>query len=195
LRSQLSCPAQLAALKKGVLDLALTRQLLVDEGLNVAIVAEEPMGVRVAADQAHSLNLDTTGVRLEDLAGLEWLGFPRSDSPGLHDQVVAVLGNHGVRISTETSETTEQPPEVKLAQLSMGGRFSLAPRACLQGFPDTLLWLPLVGAPLVRRTWTVWPAWSRRRDLALLVAAMETHCARRQQINQADESRPTSAES
>jgi DNA-binding transcriptional LysR family regulator len=176
--SQLSCTAQLAALKKGALDLALIRERPVEEGLDVALVAEEPLGALVAAEQAHSLKLGTADVRLDDLASLEWLGFPRSDSPAWHDHVVAVLRNHGIKISAETSEATELAPEVKLAQLSMGRRFALAPRARLQEFPETLLWLPLVGEPLVRRTWTVWPAWSRRRDLALLVAAMETNSTR-----------------
>jgi DNA-binding transcriptional LysR family regulator len=176
--SQLSCPEQLAALKKGALDLALIRERPVDEDLDVALAAEEPLGVLVAAQQARSLNLGTVDLRLDDLAGLEWLGFPRSDSPAWHDHVVAVLRNHGIKISTKISLTKQLPPEVKLAQLSTGGRFALAPRRSLQEFPETLLWLPLAGEPLVRRTWIVWPAWSRRKDLALLVAAMETDCSR-----------------
>jgi DNA-binding transcriptional LysR family regulator len=173
--SQLSCPAQLAALKKGALDLALIRKRPVDEGLDVALVAEEPLGAVVAAEQAHRLHLSSAELWLDDLASLEWMGFPRSDSPAWHDHVVAVLRNHGIKISAQTSEAAELAPAVKLAQLSMGGRFALAPRGYLAEFPETLLWLPLVGEPLVRRTWAVWPAWSRRRDLGLLVAALETH--------------------
>jgi DNA-binding transcriptional LysR family regulator len=176
--SRLSCPAQLAALKKGALDLGLVRERPVDEDLDVALAAEEPLGVLLAARQARSLNLGTVDLRLDDLASLEWLGFPRSDSPAWHDHVVAVLRNHGIAITAETSLTTELPPEVKLAQLSMGGRFALAPRKCFQELPQTVLWLPLAGEPLVRRTWVVWRAWSRRKDLALLVAAMETDCSR-----------------
>jgi hypothetical protein len=34
-------------------------------------------------------------------------------------------------------------------------------------------WSPLVGHPLVRRTWVVWPANSRRRDIGQLVTAFE----------------------
>src|SRR5690606_30148567 len=147
----------------------LVRERPVEDGLDVALVAEEPLGVLVAAQQARSLNMDDADLRLDDLTSLEWMGFPRSDSPAWYDHVVAVLRNHGIKISTETSESRE----VTLAQLSMGGRFALAPRGYLQQVDETLLWLPLVGEPLVRRTWTVWPAWSRRRDLALLVAALE----------------------
>jgi hypothetical protein len=34
-------------------------------------------------------------------------------------------------------------------------------------------WSPLVGHPLVRRTWAAWPANSHRRDLGHLIAALE----------------------
>jgi len=171
-------------LKKGALDLALIRKRPVEEGLDVALVAEEPLGAVVAAEQAHRLHLSTADLWLDDLASLEWMGFPRSDSPAWYDHVVAVLRNHGIKVSAHGAEAPELAPAVRLAQLSMGGRFALAPRGCLAELPETLLWLPLVGEPLVRRTWAVWPAWSRRRDLGLLVAAMETHSTPQQPVSQ-----------
>ena len=39
--------------------------------------------------------------------------------------------------------------------------------------PDSVAWSPLVGHPLVRRTWVVWPPNSRRRDIGQLVTAFE----------------------
>jgi DNA-binding transcriptional LysR family regulator len=39
--------------------------------------------------------------------------------------------------------------------------------------PDGVTWYPLTGSPVVRRTWAVWPASARRRDLAALVAALD----------------------
>jgi hypothetical protein len=39
--------------------------------------------------------------------------------------------------------------------------------------PDGVVRVPLIGAPLVRRTWAVWAADSRRRDLGLLVARLD----------------------
>jgi hypothetical protein len=33
--------------------------------------------------------------------------------------------------------------------------------------------LPLAGKPVVRRTWVVWPAESRRRDVARLIASFQ----------------------
>lgn len=172
--SQLSCPAQLAALRKGTLDLALIRERPSDENLDAALVAEEPLGVLLATEQARRLRLGAADLRLDDLGTLEWLGFPRSDSPAWHDHVTAVLRNHGIGTGASTPEAREHVPEVKLAQLSMGGRFALVPRGYLQRFPNSLLWVPLVGGPLVRRTWAGWPATSKRRDVALLVAAMES---------------------
>jgi DNA-binding transcriptional LysR family regulator len=41
--------------------------------------------------------------------------------------------------------------------------------------PDTVRWVPLAGNPIVRRTWAVWPASSRRRDVAAFVAALEEY--------------------
>ena len=41
------------------------------------------------------------------------------------------------------------------------------------GLPDAVVWAPLIGSPIVRRTWVVWPANSRRRDLAQLVASFD----------------------
>lgn len=171
--SQLPCPAQLEALRRGTLDLALIRERPTGENLDVALIAEEPLGVLVATEQAHRLRLGTADLRLDDLGSLQWLGFPRSDSPTWHDHMVAVLRNHGIGAGAETADARGQVPEVKLAQLSMGGRFALVPRGYLHCFPSSLLWMPLAGEPLVRRTWAGWPASSRRRDLALLIAAMD----------------------
>lgn len=170
--SQMPCPTQLAALANGKLDVALVTEHPPEAGLDVALVAEEPLGVLVAAEHAHRLNLRTDNLRLTDLTGLAWLGFPRSDSPAWYDHVVAVLRNHGISVD-DTEQTPDAAPAVRLAQLSIGGRFALTPRTNTHALPRTLRWLPLAGEPLTRRTWTAWQAWSTRRDLGLLVAAME----------------------
>jgi DNA-binding transcriptional LysR family regulator len=39
--------------------------------------------------------------------------------------------------------------------------------------PGVVTWHPLIGSPIIRRTWAVWPASSRRRDLAALIAALD----------------------
>jgi hypothetical protein len=39
--------------------------------------------------------------------------------------------------------------------------------------PETVVWAPLIGHPIVRRTWAAWPAGSRRRDVAQFIAALD----------------------
>ena len=65
-------------------------------------------------------------------------------------------------------------PEVKLATVGAGGAFAFAPPDWPVTFPETVMWCPLVGHPIVRRTWAVWRADSHRRDLGHLVAALPT---------------------
>ena len=62
---------------------------------------------------------------------------------------------------------------VKFTAVSGGQAFALWPEHGLQPLPDNVSWSPLIGQPLVRRTWVVWPANSRRRDIGHLVAAFE----------------------
>ncbi|HKC27559.1 MAG TPA: hypothetical protein VKB75_06070, partial [Jatrophihabitans sp.] len=65
--------------------------------------------------------------------------------------------------------------EVKFAAVESGRAFALAPPDWSQPLADGIVWCPLVGAPLVRRTWAVWAAGSRRRDVGAFVAALEPH--------------------
>jgi DNA-binding transcriptional LysR family regulator len=62
---------------------------------------------------------------------------------------------------------------VKFAAVSSGQAFALAPENGLQPLPDDVTWSPLVGQPVVRRTWVVWPAESRRRDIGRLIASFQ----------------------
>ncbi|MFL4902110.1 hypothetical protein ACJ6WF_02750 [Streptomyces sp. MMS24-I2-30] len=61
---------------------------------------------------------------------------------------------------------------MKLAAVASGRAFALAPPDW-QPLPDHVVWSPLVGRPLVRRTWAVWPADSHRRDLGRFIAALD----------------------
>jgi len=63
--------------------------------------------------------------------------------------------------------------EVKLAAAATGQAFALASAAWARLLPTGLVWLPLTGNPLVRRTWAAWRKDSRRRDLAYLVSELE----------------------
>lgn len=61
--------------------------------------------------------------------------------------------------------------EVKLAAVSDGTAFALAPH-WFHPLPESVVWQPLTGDPLVRRTWAVWQATSHRQDLGRFVVAL-----------------------
>jgi len=169
----MSTAKQIEALRAGDLDLGLVRERPTGERLDVSMVIEEPLGVLLAVEQAEALQTVDGAVRLDRLSGLQWLGFPRDGSPAWYDEVTAVLRSHGVQPGPPASYTQDLLPEVKLAAVSAGGRFALAPAGRFEPLPESVRRLALAGRPLVRRTWVVWPAESRRRDLAHLVAALE----------------------
>jgi DNA-binding transcriptional LysR family regulator len=169
----MSTTRQVAALQAGELELGLVRERPIGLSLDVILLIEEPLGVLLATDQATKLG-EPQGVRLDALVDLDWLGFPRSGSPAWYDEVTAILRSHGLDLSPATSHTQDLLSEVKLAAVSAGGVFALAPANWCPDIPDTVTWLPLIGNPLLRRTWAAWPATSTRRDLGHLVASLGT---------------------
>lgn len=168
----MSTTEQLAALRAGELDVGLVRERPVGHDLDAVLVVEERLGVVLATGQATKIT-GPDGIRLEELAGLDWIGFPRSGSPAWYDEVAAILRSHGLDLGPPAPEGQELIVEVKLAAVTAGGAFALAPPGWSQPLPDSVTWSPLAGHPLVRRTWAVWPSASRRRDLAHLIAALE----------------------
>jgi DNA-binding transcriptional LysR family regulator len=167
----LSTSAQLTALRAGELDVGLVREHPVGADLDAVLVVEEPLGVLLAAEQAERL-AGPAGVRLDALAGLDWVGFGRSGSPAWYDELTAILRSHGLDLGSPPPDGQELIADVKLAAVSAGQAFALAPPNWPQPIPDRVVWLPLAGQPIVRRTWAVWPATSRRRDVGLFVAAL-----------------------
>jgi DNA-binding transcriptional LysR family regulator len=167
----LSTAAQLEALRAGELDLGLLRERAAGPQLDAVLVVEEPLGVLLAADHAPRV-VGPAGVRLDALAGMDWIGFPRSGSPAWYDEIAAVLRSHGLDPGPRAPEGQSLIAEVKLAAVSAGGAFAFAPPAWPVPLPDTVIWSPLVGHPLVRRTWATWRADSHRRDLGRLIAAL-----------------------
>ncbi|MER7441949.1 LysR family transcriptional regulator [Micromonospora avicenniae] len=168
----MSTADQLAALRAGDLDVGLLREHPVGPDLDAVLVVEERLGVLLAADQAAKL-VGPDGIRLNALAGLAWVGFPRSGSPVWYDEITAILRSHGLDPGLTPPEGQGLIAPVKLAAVTAGGAFALAPPNWQQPIPESLAWAPLVGHPLVRRTWAAWPASSRRRDLGHLIAALE----------------------
>lgn len=168
----LSTAAQFVALRAGELDVGLVREHPVGLDLDAALVVTEPLGVLLATDLVGSL-AGLAGVRLDALAGLDWVGFPRAGSPAWHDQLTGTMRGHGLDVGPPPPDDQQFLPEVKLAGVASGKAFAFAPRNWSVPLPAHVVWVPLVGDPVVRRTWAVWPASSRRRDVGRLVAALE----------------------
>ena len=168
----LSTAAQASALRGGELDVGLLRERPAAEEFDAMLVVRENLGVLLASEIAAGL-IGPDGVRLEALSGLQWLCFLRSDSPAWHDEITAILRSHGVDLGPPPPEDQQLIAEVKLAAVTAGGSFALAPQNWAHPIPESVTWSPLVGHPLVRRTWVVWPANSRRRDIGQLVTAFE----------------------
>ncbi|MEU4524890.1 LysR family transcriptional regulator [Amycolatopsis sp. NPDC024027] len=168
----LSSVAQVAALRAGELDVGLVRERPPGPDLDAALVVTEDVGVLLATDLAEKLG---SPVRLENLAGLEWFAFPRAGSPAWYDELAAILRSHGLDVGPEVPEEQRLIVELKIPAVSAGGAYAFAPPGWPYPLPDTVRWVPLAGNPIVRRTWAVWPATSRRRDVAEFVAALEDH--------------------
>lgn len=171
--SHASSAAQLAALESAQLDVALIRERPADPRYDAVLAVEESLGVVLAAAQADQL-ADPGGIRLHRLASLDWAGFPRSEAPAWYDQVAATLRAHGISLDYPPAPAEASLiAQVKLAAVGSGRAFALAPPDLAQPLPEGVTWRPLTGDPIVRRTWAVYLASSRRRDLAALVAALD----------------------
>jgi DNA-binding transcriptional LysR family regulator len=169
-----SSTAQLAALKAGELEVALVRDRPSDPGLDSVLAVEEAMGVILTAARSDEIS-GPGGVPLQRLTGMAWAKFARSDAPAWHDQVLATLRTHGVSGAGTASQEDKRPvpPEVKLAAAGTGRAFAFAAPGWARPLPEGLVWHPLTGNPIVRRTWAAWPADSRRREVATLIAALD----------------------
>ncbi|MFE0357830.1 LysR substrate-binding domain-containing protein [Streptomyces nigra] len=168
----LSTAAQVTELHQGNLELGLLRERPQGQELDAVLVVEERLGVLLAVERAAEL-AGPDGIRLDALNSLAWVGFPRSGSPAWYDELTAILRSHGIDPGPPVPDGQSLIAEVKLASVSAGRAFTLAPPGWSQPLPDSVTWFPLVGHPIVRRTWAVWNANSHRRDLGHLVAALD----------------------
>ena len=166
--------AQLAALRSDDLDVGLVRERPAGSDFDAIPVVRENLGVLIGTDRAAELS-GPDGISLEALRGMDWVGFPRTHSPAWYDELAAIFCAHGIAVGPSSQDDQELIPAVKLMGVgaSAGSAFALAPPNWPHPIPDGISWAPLVGHPLVRRTWLVWPADSRRREVSHLVAAFE----------------------
>jgi DNA-binding transcriptional LysR family regulator len=163
---------QLAALRSGQLDVSLMVQVPPGPDLDNMLVAREELGVLLSEKLAARLAGDD-GVRLDALAGLDWVAFPRSTSPAWYDELAAILRTHGVEVGP--ADRGDQFPlhSVTFTAVSSGNAFALAPRRWAHPIPNAMVWSPIADRPVLRSTWAVWPASSRRRDVTRLITAFE----------------------
>jgi DNA-binding transcriptional LysR family regulator len=166
----LSTAAQVAAMRRGEIDVGLMRERPTGQEFDAMLVVRENLGVLIASELAAKI-VGPDGVRLDKLCGLEWVAFARSGSPAWYDELTAILRSHGLDSGPGAPEDQELIAAVKFAAVGNARAFALAPENWEQSIPEGITWSPLVDHPLVRRTWLVWPANSRRRDLAHLVTA------------------------
>ncbi|MEU6064630.1 LysR substrate-binding domain-containing protein [Streptomyces sp. NPDC047082] len=153
-------------------DVAFVRERPSGPESDALLVVREQLGVLLVTEQAAEL-AGPDGIALEALASLSWVGFPRSGSPVWYDELTAILRGHGLDLGPEAPQGRELIADVKLAAVASGRAFAPAPPGWQQPLPDHVTWSPLAGHPLVRRTWAVWPADSRRRDLGGFIAALD----------------------
>ncbi|QIZ00788.2 LysR family substrate-binding domain-containing protein [Streptomyces sp. S1D4-11] len=168
----LSTAEQRAALQADELDVGFLRERPTRAEFDALLVVREQLGVLLTAEQAARL-AGPDGIELDALVGLQWVGFPRSGSPAWYDELTGILRGHGIDLGPQAPEGQVLIADVKLAAVATGRAFALAPPNWQQPLPDHVTWSPLVGHPLVRRTWAVWPANSTRGDLARFVAALD----------------------
>jgi len=136
------------------------------------LVAQENLGILLSGDLAAQL-ADPDGIHLNALAGLQWIGFPRSGSPAWYDELAATLRSHGIDTGDHTDGENFVIPSVTFTALSAGQAFAFASQEWAHPLPETVVWCPLAGYPVVRRTWAVWQADCRNRDVAHLIATLE----------------------
>jgi DNA-binding transcriptional LysR family regulator len=168
----LSTAAQFAALRGDELDVGLVRERPTGSEFDAMLVGRESLGVLLDSSVA-AARVGPDGIALHDLSDLRWTGFPRSSSPAWYDELTGVLRSHGIKIDPPAPDGHVLIADVKFAAVSGGHAFALAPEFQLRPLPDSVTWAPLIGRPLVRRTWVVWPAGSRRRDIGRLIASFE----------------------
>jgi DNA-binding transcriptional LysR family regulator len=170
---QLSTAAQFAALREETLDIGLVRERPAGPEFDAMLVSRENLGILIATDLADEL-VGPDGVRLDDLRGLKWIGFPRSGSPAWFDELTSILRSHGIDIGPPVPEDLELIVAMKFASVGSGNAFALAAARRPDRLPEAVVWAPLIGNPLVRRTWVVWLASSRRRDVGHFITTFDT---------------------
>lgn len=170
----MSTAEQFAALRNDELDVGLVRERPTGSEFDAMIVVRERLGVLISSEVAAE-RAGEDGISLEALDGMQWIGFPRAQAPAWFDELTAIFRTHGIDVGRSSAADQDLTPAVKLMGVgaSASRAFALAPHDWPHPIPKGICWVPLVGHPLVRRTWALWPTDSRRHDVGHFVAALE----------------------
>ena len=110
-------------LRSSELDIGLARERPVGE-FDAMMVLRENLGVLLASELAAGL-VGPEGLRLDSLSGLQWLGFPRSNSPAWHDEITAILRSHGIDLGPVPTACDAHGAVAKPRDLDVRGAESL----------------------------------------------------------------------
>jgi hypothetical protein len=84
------------------------------------------------------------------------------------------MRSHGIDVGPAVPEDLELIAAMKFASVASGNAFALCPPRGIDELPEAIAWAPLVGNPLVRRTWAVWLSSSRRRDIGHFITTFDS---------------------
>jgi DNA-binding transcriptional LysR family regulator len=155
---ELPVSAQLEGLHAGTLDVGIVRPPFDPAGLEIAQVQEEPFVVAVAASSELAARRRLSP---RELAGLPLVLLAREVVPGLHDQVIGLLQEHGG--ATIAQEATSIQAVLGLVAAGLGA--SLVPDSVRTLERHGVAFVPLHPSPRSRLV-----AISRRADRSPLVA-------------------------
>ncbi|GAA3224325.1 LysR family transcriptional regulator [Actinocorallia longicatena] len=138
---------QLRGLADGTLAVGVLRHPCETRGLSLGPMLGQPLGVLLPGGSPLA---DAPEVHLADLAGHDLVLFPREQSPGAHDEILAACRRHGF----DPPSVHESPhPQFTLGLVLAGTAVALLPRPVEQ---EGALWRPLLGSPLTPRTSCAW---------------------------------------
>ena len=170
---QLSTAAQFAALRDDTLDVGLVRERPAGPEFDAMLVSRENLGILIASDVADEL-VGPDGVRAGRPARVEVGRISALRQPGLvrRTDVDPAQPWDRHRPARARGPGTHRRDEVRVGRRRP--RVRTGPAAAAGPAPEAVAWAPLVGNPLVRRTWAVWLANSRRRDIGHFVTAFDS---------------------
>jgi DNA-binding transcriptional LysR family regulator len=134
---RLSTAMQLAALREDTLDVGLVRERPAGAEFDAMLVSRENLGILIASEAADDL-IGPDGVRLDQLRGMKWVGFPRAGSPAWFDELTSILRSHGIDIGPPVPDELELIMAMKIVSVRSGRAFTLSGERTQDRPPDSV---------------------------------------------------------